>query len=382
MHSRVAVCLLALTSGTAGLVSAQTSAIDQARFAAEITGSNRIPIYTPIVNGMSTLLYDSSQSRKAPGDANARVASALKIEYHVEGEVVQITATAFYGDFDRLKTPVSLYNLPQEKVDTVSARLNQTVTLSGMAAAGLEPLTLKIVAAQSDFPIHPQVLSKAPSLSIELTGEDRTFYRVALRNLSSKAVTAIGLAMQEENDRHASTTDAYPKDLIAPGATYQTQIAVPRGGKWTDGKFVEAKPMLTLCLEAALFRDGSFDGDVQAAAELAAGSIARDMQRQRMNQAIEPILADGSSTEDAKLARMRSAVGELSEEPDAGILARLRSQFPGLPVQLPPSLVIALKNGMRSQKHLFDFEMQEFARRKATIPGYTLARWWTDRQRM
>jgi hypothetical protein len=40
--------------------------------------------------------------------------------------------------------------------------------------------------------------------------------------------------------------------------------------------------------------------------------------------------------------------------------------------------MFALKVGLNNQKQATEFELKEFARRKATIPGYTLARWRSD----
>jgi len=370
MLSRVGACLLVLASGPAGLVSAQTSVTTSPKFAAEIVVSNGIPQHTPIANGVSTLLYDSSLHRKPSAEAGGRVASALKIEYHVDGDVVQITATVFYGDFGRLTTPVSLYNLRQEKVDTVSARLNQTVTLSGMAAAGLEPLAIKIVPAQPEFPTGPQVLSKAPSLRVELAGEDRTFYKLKVHNVSAKAVSSIMLEMRHGRDSQSSTSDSYPKVLIAPDATYQTQFSIP----YNDN----SAPALTLELECAIFQDGTWEGDVVSVAGMAATQVAREVQRQRIDRAINVIVAGNEGDDDAKVAQIRAAVAKFGDQPDGETIERLRARFAGLPAQLPASVMFALKVGLNNQKQATEFELKEFARRKATIPGYTLARWRSD----
>jgi hypothetical protein len=45
--------------------------------------------------------------------------------------------------------------------------------------------------------VSPQMMRKAPSIQVEIAGEDRMFYKVALHNLSTKTVTAFRVDMSE-----------------------------------------------------------------------------------------------------------------------------------------------------------------------------------------
>src|SRR5581483_8364132 len=87
------------------------------RFAVEIERHNFPPSYTPIAtSGTSSLFDDLAPLRLQTADPQGERPSALKLDYTVEGDLVQITATAFYGDFDRQQTPTSLNGLRQQKV--------------------------------------------------------------------------------------------------------------------------------------------------------------------------------------------------------------------------------------------------------------------------
>lgn len=48
--------------------------------------------------------------------------------------------------------------------------------------------------------VRPQTMSKAPSIQVEIVGEDRMFYRVALHNLSTKTVIAFRVDMPERGE--------------------------------------------------------------------------------------------------------------------------------------------------------------------------------------
>src|ERR1035438_7241537 len=116
------------------LTSASQALPEDAKFAVEVApslgsaGSHASPQYITLINKGATisLSYDESLRRlsheaRAGSDRDRRQPTALKLEYKVDGEMVAITASVFFGEFDRQITPTSLDNLPQEKVAESSA---------------------------------------------------------------------------------------------------------------------------------------------------------------------------------------------------------------------------------------------------------------------
>src|SRR5439155_15653029 len=83
-------------------------------------------------------------------------------------------------------------------------------------------------------------------------------------------------------------------------------------------------------LKAALFADGSFEGDAAAAATLAVPQIASEIQRRHLYALMDDILADPSRDDAAKLARTRSELSKLYENPEPAILEQIQLRFPGL----------------------------------------------------
>jgi hypothetical protein len=333
------------------------------------------PSYVALESTVSSLFYDGGLHRVTSSDPSRRQPTALKLEYKVEGEVVLITASLFFDDFDRQNTPVSLDNLPSQKVRTYSVALNQSVSLSEIEQFGLEPLTLKIVPAQPTASVHPQTMTKAPSVEIEITGEDRVFYKVVLHNLSTKGVAAVRVDVPEKDGAEGQIVGPGSHDLIAPGGTYQLLFSIPHSGKMFNGTFVETSPPPLLVLEAAYFTDGRYEGDTQAAAEIAAQRIGSEIQRQKVDHLIAAILADAQSDDDAKTARIRSEVAELNEEPDSQMVENVRSQFPSLTDHAVQQVRFSLKIGLNNEKQSVTFRLKEFEQTKATFHGYTLASW-------
>jgi hypothetical protein len=325
-------------------------------------------------NTESSLFYDTGLHRLTGRDPKQRQPAALKLDYKVEDESVLITASVYFGNFDRQNLPASLDKLVRQKVGAYSAGLNESVTLSEMEQVGLEPLTLRIVSAQQPVSVRPRTISNAPSIQMEIVGEDRVFCTVALHNLSAKAVKDVRVYMPVKNGSGSFQL----QEPIAPGATYQRQISIRRGWTNTNGGYVEDPPFTLMILQAAIFQDGSYEGDRQIAVRMVANRIGFKIQAQRVIQLVSPIVADAQFGDDAKIARIRSEVDQLTEETGAQMVESVRSQFPGLSEQDLPTAKGALEGGMDKAKRDLAIRLDEFERTKANPDHPTLAKWWSE----
>jgi hypothetical protein len=109
-----------------------------------------------------------------------------------------------------------------------------------------------------------------------------------------------------------------------------------------------------LTLEAVLFADGSYEGDVKAAAEMAANQDGKAAQREHILRLIETNLADTQSDDVTKAGLIRAAVKQLTEEPDAQMIANFRSQFPSLSDSDFADAKNFLSIGMKNEKEGLD----------------------------
>jgi len=368
-------------------VSAAQPAIDHnGRFAVEIRNADGQgpPNYVTIPDASnyttSTLFYGSSLRRLTNAPTGIDQPSALRLEYKVEGDTVLITATAFYGDFDQQNTPVSLEKLRRQTLATHSGKLNDSVVFPEMEQVGLEPVTLRIVTAQSESPYRPLTRSDAPSVQMEYAPLDRTFGTLTLHNSSSKAVNAFRVSSSEET----GSRDAMEEDkgglpvLIAPDSSYQARIGVPHSGKPVNGTFVEDPQPQYLILQSVLFADGSYEGEARFAAEMAAREFGAKVQRLRIKRSAEPILADDSLDDESKIDRIRAAIQQLSTDPDVETVAQFHAQYPAFPEDALTKAEGHLGRAMKSENVSMDHLIQEnepiFKQNRQRL---TLARWWT-----
>jgi hypothetical protein len=346
-----------------------------AKFAVELPNPGGPPFYATLESGNANTLISGPHLRLLADQPAAKKPSALKLEYKADGGLVRITATLFYGEFDLSSpTPQNLRNVLQESAGSYSGKLNDEVRLSGMEQAGLEPITLKIVPAQGPLSLRPQTVSKAPSIEFAMSDENRMTYKLTLRNLSSKTVTGYLIDMPGPNDNSSSI--ALGPSAIAPGASTTQVFGIPHGGRMKDGQFVEDPPPPFLVLEAVLFVDGTYEGDVAAAAQMTAQRAANDIQLDRIDRVVEALLQDGQADDRLLVARIRSAVAELTEEPDLELVNSIRSRFPDLPGQAMTGVNSSLHVGLNSGKQVLEHSLAEYERTLSDTRHLTVAAWW------
>jgi hypothetical protein len=164
--------------------------------------------------------------------------------------------------------------------------------------------------------------------------------------------------------------------LIAPNEIHEFRLFCD-----TSASAVDQSPCAFI-LKAALFADGSYEGDVTAAATLAVPQITNEIQRRHLYALMDNILADPSQDDAAKLARIRSELSKLYEKPDPAILEQVQLRFPGLPRAALDSVSSQITVSLSGEKQVTLHNLESFANRPpAAFPCLSLAQWWTDWQK-
>jgi hypothetical protein len=230
------------------------------------------------------------------------------------------------------KVVTTVYTIPPESeplrysdghkrlLGTHSARLNETVELPELKTIGYQPLTLKIVSAQPKTPSHPTIISEVPSIQVDFDGEDLVSYTLLLRNVSSRGVVAYALDEGGDSDSLSISRvvgNFYGRPVIAPRAAKKQMI-------------VEDPSQRRIVVAAAVFTDGSHEGNDDLAARLKSGQIGYRTQHRRIEPSIDRIIRDAALDDDRRLARIREELHNLSDRPDAEAIRAMRSQFPDL----------------------------------------------------
>src|SRR5256884_1224243 len=168
----------------------------------------------------------------------------------------------------------------------------------------------------------------------------------------------------------------YRGSLFAPNEIHEFRLVCDASA------FAVNQSPCAFILKAALFADGSFEGDAAAAATLAVPQIASEIQRRHLYALMDDILADPSRDDAAKLARTRSELSKLYENPEPAILEQIQLRFPGLPRTALDSVTSQLTASLSGEKQAILHDLESFANRPPdAVPRLSLAQWWTDWQK-
>ena len=277
----------------------------------------------------------------------------IKMDYRIVGDKVIVTVYALTlppGD------PHRYDDSGKQLLAVHSARLDQTFELKEFEKIGYRPLSYKVVSAKPPAPTHPTLISEVPSMEIALKSEDRSSYTLLFRNLSDRDVVAYAYG------NNHGTVHWMP--LIAARASHE-------------------QPMVSIespiILQAALFSNGSHEGDAEVAATLYAYQAGNRTERSRADPMIRRIVADRALDDTAKIARIRTELLTLPKTPDAPMTRAMRTAFPGLPAAtIKADLERGLDQGVRNiWSSLYSFEHQSGV--YPPPPSHPpLARWWPD----
>jgi len=108
-------------------------------------------------------------------------------------------------------------------------RLGESATLTGLAKYGLEPLPVRLVINKPPVPAVPQIINNTTAIRIEGVDQNLTWYKLSLRNLSSKNITGLVLSMPSSDGSSSQFefgTSKHP--VIAAGDLHQMILACRR----------------------------------------------------------------------------------------------------------------------------------------------------------
>ena len=227
---------------------------------------------------------------------------------------------------------------------THSASLNETVTLDELKDIGYVPFTIRIVKANPPQTAHPTLTSKVPSIQIAITEHgiphfgdaDTPSCSVVLHNMSSLGVVAYVLSNGGDPKTGASGQEsfgAYGGPVIDPQKDSRPLLfTFGHATKMTPQGVVKLPaPPQQIVLEAALFSDGSYEGENKVAARLKAKGIENLAFYLVITPAVDRIAGDPSLNDDTRVARIKEEIFRISSEPDKATLRSLEAKFPDVP---------------------------------------------------
>jgi hypothetical protein len=243
---------------------------------------------------------------------------------------VSVKIGAVFDDSQPADAPGPKYGAREQAIASYFARLDETISVNELEKFGFEPLVLRVIRYQPEpFPeasanVLPEVVNSLKSVTfVDLQSDEPKShsYQLTLQNISSRSVVALTIGVQPS---HTQTLEGGAKPIILPGATSKIGIGA-----------IESLPpetsRLTLVVSAVLFEDGTYEGDVISAAELAARSKGRQIQSLRCLQLLRGIPEQPTQEISRAIQEVKAAVEKLRIDVDGTVIDELQSQFPLLP---------------------------------------------------
>jgi hypothetical protein len=252
----------------------------------------------------------------------------LAINFQLHGDVMDISASLWFKPAVDGKLPKAEENPPRLELGSYQGRLGDTMSLDKMTELGFQPVTIKIISAERHSTSLP-ILTHVPSITARAVSQDHVGYTVSLQNLSAQAVMAFSGrdALKGGGVLQAESRGGVP--VIAANADHEVPVPCRDDRDAGPTDFDREQGPCAFVLDAALFADGSYEGEVDAAAMLALGMLSRESQLLRVRQALQAALDDKDVPESSRFAQVRAAVSNLTYEPDPSIREKLRAKFPG-----------------------------------------------------
>jgi len=187
---------------------------------------------------------------------------AVYFQARLVGEKAELRVSVFSGSRFREK---------DELIATYTLGEGETVVVSELAKYGVVPTKIRMVSVEPSIANIPLVFNETKALSVELSHTIATLPTFVATVTNSSKKTVMGFVWHTMAGKKMLTSGMagtrYAEPIMSPGKIYESQIRVevrdPGAGD------------VTFHIDAVLFTDGSFEGDMQSAANIKAYSYGR-----------------------------------------------------------------------------------------------------------
>jgi hypothetical protein len=306
--------------------------------------------------------------------------SVLKVEFWLEQGAVRLEVLAYLGETAPGSRPPDWQKLQQIKIASRLVHEGETITLDETKRVGVEPFQIRIARANPWSVGPPEIVNNTQALTVEGTTEQRPAYIVRLRNVSAKNITAIqwyGVA----NDRRLGGSGQRGARLIPAGKLFQIYQRFASSDEGSSGQ--SKSELLTrrqIVIAAVLFDDGSFEGEPDAAAGMAAQWTGESLQLSRLRQLLKSVSANADEDQTTRLTKLKADITGLNTDVDPAVTTKLLTHFPGVSEDMRQRrITIELKAGLMFAKDNLLREIQRFEFQRAHTPdAKDLGTWLTE----
>ena len=266
--------------------------------------------------------------------ADALPVKAVNIVSRIEGDAVKVNISVFTGHKFHEKEFVADYLI----------RENERIVVKELSKFGIVPFEIAVVRVLPSVSVLPSVVNQTTSLqvaSIEPNYSTLPSYKIKLLNNSSKSVNAFAFETTADGQKRLSGMPRgfRGESLIEPGETYEELISNAfQPEKKSDGQIPATLPNQTFVISTVIFADGTYEGELQNAAQFLAFRLGDELQLKRTI----PLL-QAAAENDFKTDELSQQIANLSVEVDEPAFNEFLKNFPALTNQEKANLRISVK---------------------------------------
>jgi hypothetical protein len=199
---------------------------------------------------------------RIPGLEMSPPVEAIKLESQYNGESAGVRVTLLRGPgtgFDR-----------EDLVGKYHLGIGEQMTINDLRKYGVQPFSITLLNVVPPLPPPPAFENKTKSIeivSIQTENLPRPAYKVTFRNLSDKALRALGVEVWRDARRASSHLwqGVEGRSIIEPGGTGERYIPALTTEPAATGFAPGTASSNTIVVRAAVFTDMSFEGESETA---------------------------------------------------------------------------------------------------------------------
>jgi hypothetical protein len=248
--------------------------------------------------------------KRVPGwtpPAGSQPVNAVNIQETLVGDLVKVSVSVFLGVKFKEEKDVAVYTLHE----------GEKVTLRELPEFGVEPFDVVLVRVASVPSGLPQFVSKVKSIelvSIQNTLSTLPAYRLALRNLSTKNVSALVIKVRQ-GDRILQTGMPQGKEgrpLVVASGLSELIVPAPTSATATPAGYQPTTPISqTVEITEAAFDDGTSEGEPGPASRYGLLMKSRKIQLGKVIDLFQTALQDDQSDPQSALERFENKMAVL-----------------------------------------------------------------------
>lgn len=297
---------------------------------------------------------------------------AVQVISRLEGGLVKIWVSVLLGrESIEREEPVISYEIGEE----------EKVVVSELTRFGVEPIEIKVVKVRSHNTFLPQIVNKTQSVTVtDVTPKPATLpaYQLSLQNLSDKSVAALEVEILVGGK----------KEIIMMPQGIEGRPLIPAGGHYVlmvSGGY-QIRPADSAnppdfsrnhdcVINAAVFSDGSYEGDSEPASRFRASVRGRKIQIHRVVALLQEAL---NSKDDAivTLQHLKAELSALKTDVDKSEVEPLLGEFPDLPANVKATLNSVMRSSLTSIKKTVSEELDGVEKALMAAPGTSALRSW------